>query len=108
MNKLLSVYFDALRVVCALLVFLYHAGVFWGGPMAEFTSALGITGSIAHLAVVVFFVLSGYLIRHASMREGVTWKTYAVDRAARLSSVVLPGLVLAAIAMLYIWLIKPE
>ena len=108
MNQSLSVYFNFIRVLCAALVFIYHAGVVWGGVAERVSIYMGIDGAVAHLAVVVFFVLSGYLIRHALLRPKVTWRKYALDRIARLSSVFLPGLVLTASVMFMIWLTVPE
>lgn len=52
-----------------------------------------------HDAVVVFFVLSGFVISHAVNRPSATLGTYAVHRLARIWSVSIPALLLAAIIL---------
>ena len=54
------------------------------------------TGTLAHSAVVVFFVISGYVIASAARRDGSA-AGYAVSRAARIYSVALPALALTFI-----------
>jgi peptidoglycan/LPS O-acetylase OafA/YrhL len=57
--------------------------------------------SAGHQAVVVFFVLSGYLVSGSifrMMRRGRwSWKTYALHRLTRLWIVLLPGLLLTSL-----------
>ncbi|HUP91380.1 MAG TPA: acyltransferase [Solimonas sp.] len=103
-NAAFSQLLDLLRWVAALLVVLQHAR--WRGfvPFAEvenrgaaqalfyFISGWG------HEAVVVFFVLSGYLVggrawqaaRQGRFRPGV----YAIDRVSRLYVVAIPAILL--------------
>jgi peptidoglycan/LPS O-acetylase OafA/YrhL len=84
-----SVCLDAVRSAAALTVFLHHCA--WlgldGGHLAWFRRDVG------HSAVVIFFVLSGYVIA-ASVRPGMTGLEYATKRAARIYSVAIPALVL--------------
>lgn len=51
-----------------------------------------------HQAVIVFFVLSGFLISSTILRSHIlgkwSWRHYAVNRATRLYVVLLPGLLL--------------
>ena len=49
--------------------------------------------TLAHSAVVVFFVLSGYLIAWTAQRDKSA-VDYLINRAARIYSVALPALVL--------------
>lgn len=89
MNKTFSLYLDVLRVAAALVVFLSHVGHghLVGGVLWRFTFW-------GHEAVMLFFVLSGYVIAYvADTREG-TLKDYAVARLARLYSVIVPTMVL--------------
>jgi peptidoglycan/LPS O-acetylase OafA/YrhL len=89
MNKTFSLYLDVLRVVAALVVFLSHVGHghLVGGVLWRFTFW-------GHEAVMLFFVLSGYVIAYVTdTREG-TIKDYAVARLARLYSVIVPAMVL--------------
>ena len=56
----------------------------------------------------MFFVLSGYVIAHATATRETTAYTYAVNRVARIYSVVLPGLVAMALLDGVGRLAKPE
>ena len=87
-----SAYLDIVRFTAALTVFLGHAaGRSWTG------SFLWQTGAYGDTCVVVFFVLSGYVIGYVCDTKETDWKTYFVNRAARLWSVVIPALVLTFI-----------
>jgi peptidoglycan/LPS O-acetylase OafA/YrhL len=88
-KKDLSIYLDLLRVLAALAVFMSHlssmeisGGFFW--QMQKF----------GHPAVIVFFVLSGYLIQYSVAAREHTLLDYAVARLGRLYSVVIPALIL--------------
>jgi len=87
-NKSLSRYLDAIRLTAALVVFVGHLS------SSQFTGGLGwqAAGYMGD-AVTAFFVLSGFLIAHATRRE-VDARSYAVARLARLASVALPALAL--------------
>lgn len=94
MTRNLSVYLDLVRFMAALLVFAVHANYqrFTGGlPGGEHFSDLG------NDAVMVFFVLSGFVIAHATRRE-TSLQDYAASRFARLYSVVVPALILTMVA----------
>lgn len=84
---LLSVYLDFVRLGAALVVVLHHC---W--PLLFPARALPWPG---HEAVVVFFVLSGLVIAHATNRPGMTARLYGVHRAARVASVAVPALLLS-------------
>ena len=89
MRREVSVYLDLLRFLAALAVFLQHfAWQHFSGGMLWQIEPYGAQ------AVVVFFVLSGYLIGYVTHRPGATARGYILDRAARLYSVVLPALFL--------------
>lgn len=106
-----SMHLDALRGAAALLVFVNHTRALY------FTSALGskpmqgvhsgafgrwavFDGEIkfATEAVVVFFVLSGYLVGGSvikSLRHGRwSWRSYLVKRLSRLYVVLIPAILL--------------
>lgn len=91
MKRETSVYLDLIRCCAAGVVFLGHIGTqnLGGGLFWQF-SAYGAA------AVVLFFVLSGYVIADASARRPTTGRVYATARAARLYSVVVPALALTA------------
>lgn len=92
MNRTFSAYLDIVRFLAALIVFLGHAstGYMTGGIFWQF-SMHGDT------CVVVFFVLSGFVIGYVADNKDNTWRLFLSSRASRLWSVVLPALVLTAI-----------
>jgi peptidoglycan/LPS O-acetylase OafA/YrhL len=84
-----SSYLDLVRFLAAMVVFLGHAsGMDW---TAGFLWQLGGYGDTC---VVIFFVLSGFVIAYVTDVKERTWEVYFSSRAARLWSVVLPALVL--------------
>lgn len=93
MNREISIFLDLARFLAAYLVFLSHAawtahtgGLFWQ-----------IRG-LGREAVDVFFVLSGFVIAHATASRAGTARDYAVNRSARIASVALPALALTFVA----------
>lgn len=88
----LSLYLDALRITAAFMVFLNHAGYgrlhgSWLGPWSRF----------GHDAVIIFFVLSGFVIAWVTTTRERGPLEYAIARLARLWSVVIPALILGGI-----------
>ncbi|HEV7881850.1 acyltransferase family protein, partial [Bradyrhizobium sp.] len=75
-----SLYLDILRILAALTVLIDHASAVFD---------IRWFGGSGHHAVIVFFVLSGYMIAHAAHQPGVDLRTYAQHRAARILSVAL-------------------
>lgn len=92
MNREASLYLDLVRFGAAILVFLSHvAGQrFTGGFLWQLSS-------FGDEAVIVFFVLSGFVIAYVTDRRERSAATFLVNRAARLYSVVLPALLLTAV-----------
>lgn len=89
MNPAFSTYLDLVRFSAAATVVLSHLA------QPRFSSGfLDIFARSGHLAVVIFFVLSGYVIAWvADTKEGDA-RHYGEARLARLFSVVLPALLL--------------
>jgi peptidoglycan/LPS O-acetylase OafA/YrhL len=91
MRGLVSIYLDVFRFVAAMCVFLSHADQHAGFrsvvPAIDFTR-------YDHKFVIVFFVISGYVIAASASRPDRTLANYSADRIARLSSVVIPALLL--------------
>lgn len=90
MTNALSLYLDALRLAAALTVFVSHysaerisGGLFW-----QFDGG--------RTAVLVFFVLSGFVIAWVSDTRERTLEEYGLSRVARLYSVIIPAFVLTA------------
>ncbi|TVV72917.1 acyltransferase family protein [Sphingomonas solaris] len=88
MNKVTSGYLDMWRVIAAVVVVLGHLNDWSGKGLDLFRPAAGAQG------VLVFFVLSGFVISHVVTRREGDWRSYAIARGARLYSVALPALVL--------------
>jgi peptidoglycan/LPS O-acetylase OafA/YrhL len=92
MRPELSLYLDLLRIGAAFTVFLGHLS--WeklsGGALWQIQI-------FAHDGVIVFFVLSGFVIQHVVAQKERGLQDYAVARLARLYSVVLPALLLTVV-----------
>ena len=84
-----SSYLDVVRFLAAMVVFLGHAsGIHWTAGL------LWQLGDYGDTCVVVFFVLSGFVIAYVTDVKERSWEVYLNSRAARLWSVVLPALAL--------------
>ncbi len=96
LNPSLSAYLDLLRFVAAFSVLLGHMdqdGLKMGWmPLALFS----------HDAVIIFFVLSGFIIYYSTTSRSSTWQEYAVARLSRIYSVALPAVVFCV--LLALWL----
>ncbi|KCZ90709.1 acyltransferase family protein [Hyphomonas johnsonii] len=91
MTRGFSLYLDALRFLAALVVFASHMGYarFTGGNMQWIRDL-----NLGSDAVVVFFVLSGFVIAYTTFARNRGPAAYAEARFARLYSVIIPALVL--------------
>jgi peptidoglycan/LPS O-acetylase OafA/YrhL len=101
-----SIHLDALRGAAALVVFAGHARGLFFTTLSTASSALSrspsgdpvVFATWGHQAVLVFFVLSGYLVGGSVLRglscHRWSWTTYAVRRLSRLWVVLLPALLL--------------
>jgi peptidoglycan/LPS O-acetylase OafA/YrhL len=87
MNRATSLYIDLARFSAALVVFLGHIS----GQRLTGGFLWQIAPYMSH-AVTIFFVLSGFVIAYATDKRENTAFSYAVSRAARIYSVVLPAL----------------
>lgn len=88
MNKSFSIYLDLVRFVAACLVYLYHSNQRWLVTEKLPASHFG------HSSVVVFFVLSGYVIAYVTHEKERHWIDYVASRTSRLYSVALPAVFL--------------
>jgi peptidoglycan/LPS O-acetylase OafA/YrhL len=90
----LSLYLDLARFLAAVFVVLYHSwSIFFPSSVIKWPG---------HEAVVVFFVLSGYVISHAAAQPGITLARYAQHRAARIMPVALLALLLSYVLAAFI------
>jgi len=102
-----SVLLDLLRGLAALLVLFGHWRnlLFVDYPQLIAHKALLLVPyaltSAGHQAVVIFFILSGYLISSSVFRsfarEQWSWRSYLTHRVVRLWVVLIPGLLLCAL-----------
>lgn len=92
MNRELSTYLDLVRFFAAVTVFLGHLepGIFAGGPFWHI-------GVYLRTSVIIFFVLSGYVIAFVTDTKEKTFVDYMSCRVSRLGSIVIPALLLTAI-----------
>lgn len=88
--------FDTIRLIAALLVIVSHAFPLTGTPDDPLEWLSGGQVSIGHLAVCIFFLISGYLIP-ASLDRG-TLVRFARKRALR----IMPGLVAAVLVCAFV------
>ncbi|SHH42152.1 acyltransferase [Massilia sp. CF038] len=91
MDKHFSLYLDLVRFTAAALVVLSHYtqhGVF--GPAVK---AAG--HNLGREAVIVFFILSGFVIAWSAVEKALTLRQYVVARAARIYAVAAPLVLLA-------------
>ena len=94
MNKSVSLYLDLVRFLAAVIVVIVHAN------HERFTGGLPILWRLSGLgndAVMVFFVLSGFVIAYVSDQKERSLEDYMVSRLARLYSVVVPALLLTVL-----------
>src|SRR3974377_2602308 len=89
MTNALSLYLDALRFGAAFVVFLSHYRKFTGGMLWQMQP-------YGRTAVMVFFVLSGFVIAWVTETRERTLQEYALSRVARLYSVIIPAFILTA------------
>ena len=90
MSATTSTFLNVLRLGAAFLVFVTHCAQFWFPAVYQSMARLG------HDAVIIFFVLSGFVIAHATARQK-DFRSYAIARLSRLYSVVMPALALTII-----------
>ena len=88
----LSLYLDLLRVMAAFQVVVYHLGKVDAAGFGQ-----NVFNAWGHEAVVVFFVLSGFVISHTAHTSDRTFRRYASSRISRLYSVVLPCLAITVV-----------
>jgi peptidoglycan/LPS O-acetylase OafA/YrhL len=88
LSKPFSIYLDLVRLSAAVLVYFSHVNRPW---LLDEWLPLGEYGPSS---VVVFFVLSGFVIAYVTDTRERDWRVYVAARLSRLYSVALPALVL--------------
>lgn len=92
-----SLYLDTLRVGAALAVYFHHCIQLW------YPNLFSKTFFVGHLAVIFFFVLSGYLISHSVYSKNrIHWSDYLIARFSRIYSVIIPAVVISTLCIYYL------
>lgn len=98
MRRGFSCYLDLVRVTAAGLVFLHHLAFDFGCYASTTAECVRLTRLVpfhaGHSAVVLFFVLSGYVITYVASERETTLREFALARTARIYSVAVPTLLL--------------
>lgn len=90
MNKAYSIYLDFLRAAAACVVVFYHySNQVANGAWADTFPKIG------QEAVIIFFVLSGYVISYAAEQREKTPLEFVCKRLSRIYSVYLPSFAIA-------------
>ncbi|MBZ9611346.1 acyltransferase family protein [Rheinheimera sp. MA13] len=82
-----------MRLFAALMVFFYHASA--ERLNGQWLSGIG---SFGHDAVIVFFVLSGFVIAYITNQRSSDISSFIKSRLARLYSVAIPALLFTVVA----------
>jgi peptidoglycan/LPS O-acetylase OafA/YrhL len=90
-NKTFSLYLDLVRFTAAWLVYVWHSN------NRLLTSESPLASGYGHSAVIVFFVLSGFVIAYVTDTKERTWTRYAASRLSRVYSVALPAVVITLV-----------
>jgi len=88
MNRPFSVYLDLVRFIAAFLVYLYHSN------QRFLTEAILPASNYGHSSVMVFFVLSGFVIAYVTATKENSLASYSASRMARVFSVTVPAICL--------------
>ena len=100
------IWLDLIRGLAALGVFMQHLRTllfqnYWEGPGSFLKKIFYFITGFSHESVIVFFVLSGFLITgsivNARKKESFSVLNYGLDRLVRLWIVLIPGLVLTLV-----------
>ncbi len=92
MNRPFSIYLDLVRFSAAVLVYLYHSN------QRFLSTELLPASSFGHSSVIVFFVLSGFIISYITETKENDWRVFMASRFSRVFSVVAPAVVLTLCA----------
>lgn len=88
MNRCFSIYLDLVRFSAACLVYLYHSNI------RPLSTEIIPASNYGHSSVIVFFVLSGFVIAYITDTKENNWASYLSSRISRVYSVALPAIIL--------------
>lgn len=87
MNRPFSVYLDGVRFIASFLVYVYHSN------QRRIVADILPASDYGHSSVIIFFVLSGFVIAYITDTKERHWVTYTASRVSRVYSVAVPSLV---------------
>lgn len=87
MNRPFSIYLDAVRFIASFLVYVYHSN------QRRIVADILPASNYGHSSVIIFFVLSGFVIAYITDTKERHWVTYTASRVSRVYSVAVPALV---------------
>jgi peptidoglycan/LPS O-acetylase OafA/YrhL len=102
LNKQFSQYLDLLRIVAAGLVVLAHIS-----NRAFTNGSLIVPQQIGYSSVMIFFVLSGYVITYVACEKEFTFIDFCISRFCRVYSVVVPAIAITVCVDFLVLLITP-
>ena len=85
MGKNFSIYLDLVRFLAACLVYIYHSN------QRLLINDILPASNFGHSSVIVFFVLSGFVIAFITDTKEKDWAVYAASRISRIYSVAAPA-----------------
>ena len=88
MNRPFSIYLDLIRFIAACLVYLYHSN------QRFLIEAILPASTFGHSSVIVFFVLSGFVIAYVASTKESQFSRFVASRISRVLSVALPAVFL--------------
>lgn len=91
MNKGFSIYLDLVRFIAACLVYMYHSN------QRLLVENILPASNFGHSSVIVFFVLSGFVIAYVTDTKENTWTSYWASRLSRVYSVAVPAIALTLV-----------
>ena len=89
MGREFSLYLDLVRFAAALLVLAYHSN------NKQVVEGHLLLASYGHEAVIVFFILSGFVIAYITHTKENTFKEYWASRLSRIYSIAIPAIILS-------------
>ena len=95
MTPAFSVFLELARVIATLMVFVSHSSEYYE-PFARVAPSY----SFGRDGVLIFFILSGFVISWCAREREHSFGNFVINRASRIYSVAIPGLVLGAAASL--------
>lgn len=90
MNREFSIYLDGIRIAAAFAVYFTHLPGHMGGILWQLAG-------LGHEAVILFFVMSGYVIAYVTDKKETTATEYAANRFSRIYSVAIPAIILTTV-----------